>query len=207
MKDPPYQPRIARRLLVYVVLFSSAITVVVTGVQLFAEYSRDTGLIERQFRGIENSYLPAMSGTLWQLEMEQLQIQLDGIMRLPDMQYVEVRTDREKISSGSPKAGRVIRRTYPINYDNGREVVHLGTMTVVATLDGVIHRLLDRVGLILVGNGVKTFFVSLFILSVFNRLVTGHLTVMADYARGLSAERLDVPLELRRRAGRASGPP
>lgn len=198
MSTKKYRPRIARRMLLYVVLLSSMIALVVTATQLFMDYRGDIEQIDKRFQQIHDSYLPAMAGTLWQLEMEQIQIQLDGIVRLPDMRYASIRTSHETIASGAPVTSMALERTFDISYDNSREVVPLGSLRVVASLEGVYSRLLSRALPILIGNGIKTFIVSAFILFIFNRLVTRHLVTMSDYARNLRIDRLDEPLKLPR---------
>src|SRR5262245_49411416 len=84
------------RLLVRVVLFSSAITLILTLMQLYFDYRRDVGLIEDRLAQIEHAYLPSIGESLWELDERQIALQLEGILRLPDMRVAEVReaTDR-----------------------------------------------------------------------------------------------------------------
>ncbi|MDO6564285.1 ATP-binding protein, partial [Amphritea sp. 1_MG-2023] len=48
-------------------------------------------------------------------------------------------------------------------------------------------------------QGIKTFLVSIFILALFNQLVTRHLSTMAQYARRLKLDQLNTPLILKRK--------
>ncbi|HYO59338.1 sensor histidine kinase [Archangium sp.] len=70
-----------------------------------------------------------------------------------------------------------------------------------------IHaRLWSRALVILATQAAKTFLVALFVLFVFQRLVTQHLASMADYTRGLDTAHLDSPLVLRRKGRKGVGP-
>ena len=199
MSKLQYQPRIARKLLAFVVFFSGMIALVITLVQLWMEYADGKSMIETRMQQVQDSYVPAMVEDVWEDDIDQLQIHVDGIARLPHMQYVVIRTDYATVDSGTPQDERIIRRTFPIVYDNGREATRLGTLEAVASLEGIYQDILQRAWRILIGNTIKTFLVSIFLLLVFQRLVTRHLTVMADYARRLNLGGLDTPLTLPRK--------
>ena len=84
--------------------------------------------------------------------------------------------------------------------------MQLGSLLVVVGLDQVYARLWDRVLVILVTQGVKTFFVSTFIFILFYFMVGRHLKVMAGYASSLKLSRLDRPLRLPGRDDERAGP-
>ena len=70
--------RLARRVLVLVVLFSSAITAAITGLELYGEYRRDLRAIDGAFRFVASSYLPSMVNSVWNVDDVQVQSQLDA---------------------------------------------------------------------------------------------------------------------------------
>ena len=82
---------IGARLLVRVLLFSSAITLILTVLQLYLDYRRDVEVIKDRLAEIERSYIESIGESLWQLDERQLVLQLEGILRLPDIRAVEVR--------------------------------------------------------------------------------------------------------------------
>ena len=96
--------------------------------------------------------------------------------------------------------GSTVERSYELEHrsEEGR-LFPLGTLRVVISLEEIYQRLADKVLVILTTQGIKTFLVSIFILTIFHRLVTQHLGTMADYARKLTLDRLDRPLILSRR--------
>ncbi len=48
---------IGKRLLFLIIFFSSLITLIATGIQLYTDYRRDLGIIKTRLNDIESSYL------------------------------------------------------------------------------------------------------------------------------------------------------
>ena len=188
---------IGRRLIFYIFLFSSLVTLFSTGFQLYFEYRRDLQGIAASLHQIERSYLNSLSEGLWSFNERMLQVQLLGILDLPEMRYLEIRRlEGPPLVAGEPAVGRVIEQEFPLTYRHRNQEIVLGTLLVVAGLDQVYARLRDRVLVILATQAVKTFFVSSFIFILFYFMVGRHLTVLADYARSLNLARLGRPLSL-----------
>jgi len=195
-----FKRSVARRLIFYILLFSSLITFLGTSLQLYLDYSKDVSLIEERMNQIEGSYLPSVINRLWVSDHEQLKIQLNGMLQLPDMQYLKIEVDgRTIISVGAPQSENIISRTFPLFYTYRNRIIHLGDLYVYASLTGVYRRLLDKVLIILTTQAVKTFLVSSFIFIIFYFLVGKHLGTMAAYAKSLDISHLESPLELQRR--------
>ena len=194
---------IARRLIIYVVLFSSLITLLTTAMQLYRDYNNDIDLIEDQLQQIQDVHLKSLTATLWASDSKELRTHLEGISRLRDMQFLEVRDRKEVwVSLGAPQSRNVMSSQYPMIYTHRGRDIEIGTLTIVASLTGVYQRLIDRVWVILISNAVKTFLVAGFILIIFHILITRHLIRIADFAHTLDINRLDRQLGLDRKGYR-----
>ena len=196
---------IGLRLLVRVLLFSSAITLLLTLLQLYFDYRRDVGTIDRQISEIEGSYRRSLGEGLWNLDARQLELQVDGILQLPDIRFVEVReaTDRADpmvVTAGSHQANADVHREFPIVHMNRGAEQTLGVLSIEATFDDVYRRLFDTAIVILISQGAKTFVVSFFILYIVNWLITRHLVTAAMFLGGYDLRRSPPPLRLERRA-------
>src|SRR5499426_250356 len=97
---------IGPRLLVRVLLFSSAITLILTLFQLYFDYRYDVGALESRLSEIEGSYLQSLGEGLWNLDSRQLELQIEGILRLPAMRFVEVRETTDRANPIEVSAGR-----------------------------------------------------------------------------------------------------
>jgi PAS domain S-box-containing protein len=191
------------RLLVRVLFFSSVITLLLTLMQLYLDYRRDVRAIDLRMSDIDSGYWRSLGEGLWRLDVLQLQLQVEGILRLPDIRYVEVRevTDHAAplvVSAGSHQANPPARHEFKILYTNRGAEQLLGVLVVEATFDRIYRRLLDTAATIMVAQGIKTFIVSLFILFLVHRLITRHLTAIATSLRGYDFRGSLAPLRLER---------
>lgn len=177
---------IARKLIVALVLFSSLITAVITAVELYAEYRRDRGRIDESIAFIRTSFLPALAASVWVADEEQLKYQLDGLLRLPDLEFIGISVDgRTRWSVGEQRSRRSVNAELPISYQHRGQQVEIGRLRVVASVDAILGRLWQRLLIVLVGNGLKTLIVAFFMLLVFQWLVTRHLSRIAAFVRRL----------------------
>jgi diguanylate cyclase (GGDEF)-like protein len=201
---------VAPRLLALILLFSSVVTLLSTGLQLYLDYRRELTTIESRLDEVERSYLSSLAGSLWNLDIGQLRLQLEGILRLPDMQALEVREVSTAVSRplvvtvGKRQSLGVVVREAPITRSDGGPPQVIGTFHAEATLSGIYRRLADTAAFILVTQGIKTFLVSLFILYIVHRLITRHLFSIADFADDFDVREPARALRLRRRKPRRS---
>ena len=198
------------RLLVQVLFFSSAITLVLTLTQLYLDYRSGVRAIDQRMSEIDGGYRQSLGEGLWRLDQRQLQLQVGGIIRLPDVSYVEVReaTDRAAplvVTAGSHQANPSARHEFKIFYTvRGAEQL-VGILTVEATYDNIYRRLLDTTLVIMVSQAIKTFSVSFFILFVVHRLITRHLAAIATSIRGYDLRGSQAPTSTRAASAAARG--
>lgn len=192
---------ISRRLITYILLLSSVMLVLATGIQLLFEYRHELMTIEDNLREIETSHLNILSEGIWSFNERMLQVQLLGMLELPAMRYLEIRrTEEPPLRVGELVGGRSFAREFPLQYQHRGREIPLGSLYIVVGLDEVYARLWDRVVVILVTQGVQIFFIAAFVFFIFHFLVGRPLIIMADYARSLNFNRLDRPLVLPRRS-------
>ncbi len=177
---------IGSKLLTLIVLFSSMVTLVLTAIELYIDFKLDVGAIEERLNEIERGYLDSLGSSLWNVDQQQLRLQLDGILRLPDMRAAEVRENVPGIArplvvtAGQSRARAALVRERAITVNIRGVEQTIGVFRVEASLEGVYQRLIDKTAVILVSQGVKTFIVSLFILFIVYRLVTRDLMDIAN---------------------------
>lgn len=197
---------IARRLLLYIIIFSSGVTLLATSWQLYTDYQRDLDVINSRLNEIEGGYIGSISASLWNLDIKQLELQLDGIKHLPDIKAVEIQEHSEEFSKplhllrGEKDTRNIIVRDYPIIHNVSGEVREIGTLTIQVSLTEVYQRLWDKAIVILLSQGIKTFLVSLFTLYIFYYLVTHHLTTIARFLRNFNVEKEPQKLYLHRKS-------
>lgn len=195
---------IGPRLLAAVLLFSSIVTLTLTALQLYLDYDREVGVIETRLEEVGRSTTGSLSESLWNLDRNQLKLQLDGILRLPSMRAAEVReiADRPnpiRVAVGERSSRSVVTRDYPLTTTVQGTARAIGVLHVEATLSDVYQQLLNRALVILASQAAKTFIVSLFIIYMVYILVTRHLVAIAEFVSKYSLARPPPPLHLQRR--------
>jgi PAS domain S-box-containing protein len=175
---------VAKKLIVALVLFSSLITTVITAIELYARYRQDVGQIDRSLTFIGQSYLPSLTDGVWVADNEQLQTQLDGLLRLPDIEYIGINVDGQvRWSAGKAVSQRQRSAEVALVRPHRGQALTIGTVQVVGSVDNVVARLWDQLLATLASNAVKTLLVAGFMLLVFQYLVTRHLTQLAGFVR------------------------
>ena len=186
------------RLLAWILLFSSAFTLLASGIQIYSDYRQDLNKIQQRLDVIEAGYSSSLARSLWALDQKSLQTQMEGILSLPDIDHLRLRIepDSELVMGQSPR-GDVLSHSFDLVYRDD-EPFNLGRITITAGLERVYQDLRHRVGVIIATQFFTIFFISILILWIFRHLVTRHLTAMAVYTRDLSLKTLSRPLKLER---------
>jgi hypothetical protein len=91
------KPSIGRRFAIALLAFSSIVTLGSTVLQLSIEYDKDVSEINDQLNQIRDGYSQSLASSLWVTSQKDLKLQLDGIIKLPDMQYIEVLSDKDEV--------------------------------------------------------------------------------------------------------------
>ena len=194
---------IARRMMLAVILFSSAITAVITAVELYRDYRTDLHGINERVESIRKVYLPTLVESVWVVDPTQIQNHLNGLLNLGDIEYLGIVSDGQtQWSAGRQSSKRHIEAVFPLDRLNAGESMTIGELHVVASVDNVVSRLWSKFFVMLVSNAVKTFLVTAFVLLIFQGLVGQHLEQIASYLRQFSKNVSSVqPLQLNRREG------
>ncbi len=189
---------IGRRLALMIFAFSAIVTVILAAEQLNTEYTDGVSEIHSQLNQIRDSYSDSLARSLWVTSKQDLQLQLEGILRLPNMQYLEIRTPQQAViaTAGHPQNKRILQQTTPLNFEYLGKQVYLGELTSAASLEGLYQRLQHDALFILLRNAIKTFLVSFFILYLFQLLVGRHLRKIAYHVENMGANATDLPIVL-----------
>jgi len=194
---------IAKRIIIYVILFSSLITIITTAVQLYSEYNRDLKSIDSRFDEIRTIHLNSLASRVWVADKSEINDQLSGLKNLPFMHYLEVKDGNELLAQkGYKEFKQVVTKSYPIIYEYQGKKLNIGTLTVQASLKAVYDHIFQQLWKILLSNAIKTFLVSGFILYLFNLLVTRHLIRISHFTNEITIDNLGKHLTLERSSKR-----
>lgn len=194
----PVLSGLSRRLLRYILLFSLCFTLLAGGVQLVLEYRREMAGVESRLELIRSGYLASLERSLWDLNQEQLAVQLRGLVDFPDIAWVRLQSSDFDLFKGNPEAADPLRRErfellYRLADGQQRAVGSLEVAVDIAS----IHRRLWASGLTnLLWMGLFICGLAITLAWLFHRLVTRHLLAMAEFSRHLGAGGWQQPLQL-----------
>ncbi|KQR78378.1 histidine kinase [Burkholderia sp. Leaf177] len=202
-----HRSSVVLRLLGIVVLFSCMVTLTLTALQLYRDYDRGMAIIESRLAEINESYRGSLGEALWRLDRPQLELQLDGILHLPDIRIAEVTeiiaSDTSMVvAAGERTLGPVIVRSFPVVYRVQGHEEMIGTLKVEATLANLYSELYKTALVILLSQAANTFLVSLFTFYIFSRLVTRHLAAVARRVESYDFRQAPQAFALQRKAPR-----
>lgn len=199
---------LAFRLMGAIILVSSVITLIAVLLLLAREFDEGITAMERDLEQVELTALPGITRSLWNFDEEQLEVQLGALLRLPEVTGAEVVWEDWTGEPNSLSVGEVPEESsadrthsYPIIYtrqDGTRE--NLGKLRVFITRAPIYQRVGEHALFIAGFQIVKTLIIALVIIALVRALLGRHLRKISGYARGISLNNLDDPLELDRRS-------
>ncbi|EXF93505.1 histidine kinase [Pseudomonas fluorescens HK44] len=187
-----------RRLLLFILLFSLCFTVLASTVQLYFEYRREMRDIDSRMELIRAGYLASLERSLWDLNQEQLNVQLRGLVDFSDVARVRLTSpDFDLLQGNQDPIGPLRVERFELDYQPPTGPVrHLGQLEVSTDL-GAVHQRLFATGLTsLLWMSVFLCGLAVALSGLFYRLVTRHLQVMAGFARRIAAGDWHEPLHL-----------
>ncbi|MCP3942598.1 MAG: response regulator [Desulfobacteraceae bacterium] len=191
--------RLARKLTIIVVLLGLVSVSASTAIKLYLSYKQDMKQVSLNFDLIEASYINSLINNIWVYNDQQIGIQLDGMLGLPGIEYVNINSEGQIVwSSGIIKSKNTLEKKFELIYRNGSQHKSLGTLLVVAGLDYIYKDLFAGTRVALLISAVTIFFATGFILLIFRNMVTRHLTKIAHFVNTLDMKQRDAVLCLNR---------
>jgi len=192
-----------RRLLLFILLFSLCFTVLASSVQLYIEYRREMRDIDSRMELIRAGYLASLERSLWDLNQEQLNVQLRGLVDFSDVARVHLTSADFDLVQGNPHPTGPLRiERFVLDYQPpSGPLRNLGELEVSTDLGAVYQRLYATGLTSLLWMAVFLCGLAVALSGLFYRLVTRHLKVMAEFARRIAAGEWHEPLHLDKRRG------
>lgn len=202
-KEEAYQASILGTKVLYsILLFSTFVTLFLTSLQLYLDYRNGINHIHESIEQIERTQIDSLSQNMWNLNKEQIKIQLQGLSEIESIRSLTIIPADVEESPIMVKKGKslskIIKKEIPLNYYHEGKSFKMGTLEIVSDVDGVIKELEGRIFIILLTQGAKTFIVSLFILFIFNVLVNKHITKISNFTSDLTLENIGKKIKLDR---------
>ncbi|MFD2205573.1 ATP-binding protein [Kiloniella antarctica] len=196
--SPPFKS-ISRRLIMYIVLCSSLVTLFLTIFQLQRDYETDIAEQDKALEQIRQVHLKTITQGLWATDTVLLQTIIEGLINIRDVNYAAIIDDKEiLLSIGDKPIKDTGTKSFPLQYRYSGVVDEIGTLVIAIDGDAAFRRVLDRALIILISNTFKTALVITFTIIIFHLMVSRHLTNIIDYLAALNIPQSYAPLDLKR---------
>lgn len=184
---------LGRKVLLYILIVSSILTLLTTSIQLYSDYRYDISEIETRFQEIESSHLDSLALNLWDFQDKAVEQQLSGIQRLPFINYVQLNTPQgATYDVGSIVNKDTISRMFEVKYEG----IVIGFLRVDANYNEIYTKLIQKTGIILLTQLFKTLLAALAIVSIVYWFITRHIYKIAKYGSDFSLSKLETSLKL-----------
>jgi hypothetical protein len=195
LKKP--QHKLAAKLLAYVLFFSFFVTLVTSGYIIYSDYRQGTNTLNQSIHQIQVGYQESISYSLWNFDSQQINTQLAGIINFPGVLNVYIETKEGLLHSmGDFEQESEEKHAFDLFFISAERQYPLGVLNITLDYQGLYKTLFYKTLNILASQFIKTFSVSLFILFIFQRLVTHRLLLMSKWANTFSLNNLDDELKL-----------
>jgi len=183
----------------YVTLFSALFAVITSVIQLTFEYQHELNSTQVRFQQIEESYVPSLTQSIWQSDRNNIELQLKGILGFQDIEQVTLINLDDKdfhLGTSIPTDYQIIHTT---EIKHPGRVKPMGELVMKANQYNIYMRLKRKGLIILFSHALLTFLLALLISFIFQRLITKHLTQLANQARTFTLKNNAPPIKLEKR--------
>lgn len=191
------QQKLALKLLTYVLMFSFFVTLATSIYIIYSDYLQGTSELNQSISQIKSGYQESISYSLWNFDSQQIKTQLAGILNVPGVLNVYIETKEGLLhSAGDFEQESSQKHSFDLYFTSVERQYPLGVLNINLDFKGLYETLFYKALNILASQFIKTFSVSLFILFIFQRLVTHRLLGMSQWANHFSLNDLDQELSL-----------
>ena len=157
---------------------------------------------EMQVRDIGRSNIPLLSVSIWDIEPDAVQRQLDGIAERPQIGFARLTVSTGQIfrAGNQALADSASAKIFEVPPPD-RVSESIGKLEIYENPRAFHRELLYSVAIALVGYGVLTLLICVLVVYVLKRELEYPLRHIAQFVSALTPDRLTTPLQLPRQAG------
>ncbi|MCW8888451.1 MAG: EAL domain-containing protein, partial [Gammaproteobacteria bacterium] len=176
---------LAKRLIISIILFSSVLTLVITLLQISSRYQQELSDFYSVMSQIETTELEPIARSVWLVDEQQIQTEINGLVQLNDINFVAVKDEDGiiKWNSGNPDIKNELQIEFPLIYQYRDRDLTIGYLLVKGSLDNIYGRIINELLVILGSNALKTILVALFVLYIFYEMMGRHILQLAGIAK------------------------
>ncbi|MBH9552501.1 sensor histidine kinase [Inhella gelatinilytica] len=202
--------RLAVRLAIWILVFGLLFSLVAAGIRTWMAWHNQLRAMEAELTLIEVAYQPTLTKAIWEIDRESLMAHLQGALRVDGVGAVRLQLDdpgarsRENVLQlerpGWQRSTLAPHRTVALNYQPNAQgpSTRVGVLQLLGDERTLWSRLQGDALDILITQLTQTLLLAAFLLLLFRREVTDHVTRIAQHLVSLGPDRLHIALKLDR---------
>ncbi|MFW6329097.1 MAG: sensor histidine kinase [Alkalispirochaetaceae bacterium] len=186
---------IAARLFIHTALAGVLVALLLGSLTFVLDYRREMASLENLISGIEEAYLPALSLSVFNFDLDQAELLLEGIILSGDLAYAEVAERQQERDVTLLTLGEAIPEeaeefSFPLEtvFEGERRVV--GELTLYADMNVVGQRVYNRAGRLLLTSALQVTTIALLILWIVATTFVRPLRQTAAFVKSIDLPRL-----------------
>lgn len=209
----PLKDSIATRLLRVVFSFYLILSVSVTAAHIAAEYRHTRNLVLQELKILEQTFQPSLEQALWEMNNNQLQSTLLGIMHLPNVVGIEIVNDKgeylgemgevlhlshsavvdstDRGQNGISISSGLFWNTFQVRHMRGDKSFLVGAVTIYSSRMVVINKVKFSVLFLIVNATIKIIGFWILFLLISRRLLSRPLAELARATEQLQLDNLE----------------
>jgi len=193
MKRSIFKSKLSFILLTKILLISGILTVILTGVQLLVTYQERKESLNHFISEAVRAHIPGISHSLVRLNYYSAQDIIDGIVSYEAIGYVSITAadsqvfDDMKAGEYNPSSGS-FGREFPILWEERGQVKKLAMVTIMTDGQYLYKQVKSSFYVILFSQAIKTFIVSIILLSLFYRLIISRINTIHRWLASYSPD-------------------
>ncbi|ENM5815577.1 ATP-binding protein [Vibrio mimicus] len=198
MDSNPMLSRIGRRIILIMVILSGIVTLLMTLTQTYLDYNREFNNVQARHNEIKTIHSELLASSLWNYDLVVLTQRLEGLVNLPNVDYMEITSGNYHFSAGQPVKTMALNSRFPLNHINPETHVseQIGELYVESDAQGIYNYLIRQFLVTLTVNALKTAIVCYLILLIFHASVNQRIFAIAQFLRQYNPRHPKKPLRL-----------
>lgn len=190
---------ISHKILLAIFIMSSIITLVITLIELRIDYQREVSELKKNLTLVEESYAKSIATSMWELNTELLQTQLDGITSIPGLKHAAVYDNNSFMAkSGTIPENSIMKTIYLTHPNSQGKNIGLGTFIIYGDMHMVFEKISSKFLTIFMSQFLKILMISFMIYLCIQHIITKHLISIANYVKDLDLKSIHEKFELKR---------
>ncbi|MDD0851943.1 ATP-binding protein [Halobacteriovorax sp. GB3] len=195
MDNPKQFKSLSFKVLVWILLTSSFLTTLFTCFSLYLDYRNEMNLMDLTIEQVRKSTVSSLGRSLWDINLEQVQAQVDGIMKINDVVAVVVYDEKgEKLIEEAKKYKTTFatKTRFNLTHLTSEGEKNLGELLIVLTQENLFDRLKTKVIFIFLTQGLKTLTISFIIILIINKFILGYLVKLSLFFKNYDLNSMEI---------------